>query len=304
MHRQFGAVIKEARADGSTEFTGIIANVAHAAGLHFTASPSTALYNWKSPYECLYGDIPDINWIRRVSCRAYKLVPKRKFPKKYDKRAHLRVLVGFEGTNVFRLWDPVTGKVERAKEVLFDENVRLDHNAVPQLRFPNHSVNEIDHIAPWAAKEVLPHEFQKAPTSLTRIEESTAAQSEWEQHTRQGDLIPNPVQPIALSGLTPLKVPSNAPLPAVNSDDLRRRMDIAQMMNYMCIEENAPISFNASIGPILEVEMEDGDTTKLTQKPPREQDERGNAPTMQLIEDNPVVPKNYDGAMHSKYKRQ
>ncbi|SMR63628.1 unnamed protein product [Zymoseptoria tritici ST99CH_3D1] len=38
MHRQFGAVIKEARADGGTEFTGIIANVAHAAGLHFTAS--------------------------------------------------------------------------------------------------------------------------------------------------------------------------------------------------------------------------------------------------------------------------
>ncbi|SMR41582.1 unnamed protein product [Zymoseptoria tritici ST99CH_1E4] len=38
MHRQFGAVIKEARADGGTEFTSIIANVAHAAGLHFTAS--------------------------------------------------------------------------------------------------------------------------------------------------------------------------------------------------------------------------------------------------------------------------
>ncbi|SMR41581.1 unnamed protein product [Zymoseptoria tritici ST99CH_1E4] len=138
-------------------------------------SPSTALYNWRSPYECLYGDIPDIDWIRRVGCRAYKLVPKRKFPKKYDERAHLRVLVGFEGTNVFRLWDLVTGKVKRAKEVLFDENVRLDHNAVPQLRFPIHSVNEMDHIAPWAAEEVLPHEFQKAPTGLTRIEESNAA---------------------------------------------------------------------------------------------------------------------------------
>ncbi|SMR63629.1 unnamed protein product [Zymoseptoria tritici ST99CH_3D1] len=161
----------------------------------------------------------------------------------------------------------------------------------------------MDYIAPWAAEEVLPHEFQKAPTGLTRIEESNAAQSEWEQHTRQGDLIPNPVQPIASSGLTPLKVPSNAPLPAVNSDDLRRRMDIAQMINYMCIEENAPISFNASMGPILEVKIEDGDTTKSTQEPPGEQDEQGNAPAMQLIEDDPVVPKNYDGAMHSKYKR-
>lgn len=64
---------------------------------------TTSLKNFKSPYEALHGNTSELDYMRRFGCRAYKLVPKRKFPKKYDERAHLRVLVGFEGHYVYRL---------------------------------------------------------------------------------------------------------------------------------------------------------------------------------------------------------
>lgn len=54
-------------------------------------------------------------------------MPKAKFLKKYDERAYLRVLVGFKGYYVYRLQDPIIGTIKRAKEVLFNENVRLDY---------------------------------------------------------------------------------------------------------------------------------------------------------------------------------
>ncbi|SMR58220.1 unnamed protein product [Zymoseptoria tritici ST99CH_1E4] len=277
--------------------------------------PSTALRNWKSPFECLYGMAPDIDWIRRVGYRAYKLVPKRKFPKKYDERAHVRVLVGFEGHNLFRLWDPISGKIKRAKEVLFDENVRLNHNKIKELKFPPFSSNEIDHIAPLAPEDVLPHDAIAMPKHLSPAMEAQAAGVEWEKHGRQGDVISNPVQPIAPPKIAPLlrnvnappvllKVPSNPGLPTVNSDQLHRRIEIASMVNYACIDNDDLLAFTAQTGPIpvLDIELEDDNKTPWDGQPKEDEDQR--LTKIHLVEDDPIVPKTHYEATHCGNKAQ
>lgn len=116
--------------------------------------PSRALYNFKTPFKALTGNVTEISQIRRVSCRTYKLIPKRKFLKKYDKRAYLRVLVSFKGENLFRLQDPISSKIKRAKEVLFNKDVRLDYTTI-DFKLPNSSTNLNTRDAP---KMIIPNE--------------------------------------------------------------------------------------------------------------------------------------------------
>ena len=55
-------------------------------------------------------------------CKAYAL--RYKIPKtnKLKPRAKLSYLVGYESTNIYRIWIPATNKVIRTKNVTFDKN--------------------------------------------------------------------------------------------------------------------------------------------------------------------------------------
>src|SRR6267378_3458891 len=74
----------------------------------------TRRLEWKTPLEKLYTDLnmlnpqPNIAHIRVYGCRAYPLIPNEKIPRtqKLAPRAHIGHLVGYESTNIFRVWVP------------------------------------------------------------------------------------------------------------------------------------------------------------------------------------------------------
>ena len=59
-------------------------------------------------------------------CRAYPLdhhIPRRK---KLDPRAHIGYLVGYDSTNIYRIWIPSRSKVIRTRDVKFNNNLLYD----------------------------------------------------------------------------------------------------------------------------------------------------------------------------------
>ena len=106
-----------------------------------------------TPLEAWSGRKPDLSHLRRVGCRAYKLVPKATHPKKLQERGQQRILVGYGGAFQYRLWNPYTGGIERASEVVFDEDSRFSIDP-RDLKLPQLSPREA---APPAAEECLPH---------------------------------------------------------------------------------------------------------------------------------------------------
>ena len=62
------------------------------------------------------------------ACRAYPLIPKDTIPReqKLAARAHISYLVGYDSTNIYRIWVPSKKKVIRTRDVTFDEKLFYD----------------------------------------------------------------------------------------------------------------------------------------------------------------------------------
>ena len=83
-------------------------------------SPTTSL-NGITPYECLFGQKPDVSNLRVFGCVAFAHIPEKQ-RKKLDEKSHKVVFVGYpEGTKGYKLYDPVTRKFIRSRDVVFLE---------------------------------------------------------------------------------------------------------------------------------------------------------------------------------------
>ncbi|KAL1582041.1 hypothetical protein WHR41_09299 [Cladosporium halotolerans] len=134
-------------------------------------SPSKAI--GKTPYEAFVGAKPSLGHLRMVGSVAYTLLPKarRLQSAKFDSRASKCRLVGYEGDSIFRVWNPKTKKVARAKDVTFDEGID---------RLP--TVDPPDVI--WQGETEQPSE---AATESPRCAESPPEESERRERSDQDD---------------------------------------------------------------------------------------------------------------------
>ena len=90
--------------------------------------------DWKTPIEMLYcllgllNPIPELSHLMAYACRAYLLIPKETIPRKQKltPRAHINYLVGYDSTNIYRIWVPSKKKVIRTRDVTFDEKLFYD----------------------------------------------------------------------------------------------------------------------------------------------------------------------------------
>jgi hypothetical protein len=103
---------------------GLITGVAHT----LNRTPTRSL-DGMTPYEALTGNKPDISHLRILGCKAYVHIPKEKRAKsfKFDSRAAPGILVGYDGTKIYKIWipgptDESSGKIVRASAVTFDES--------------------------------------------------------------------------------------------------------------------------------------------------------------------------------------
>jgi len=130
--RSGGVIMEKARA------MRISANLPHnlwkeiinAAVYLYNRTPKEA-QDWKSPYEVFFSAVegsrrrPKLAHLSAYGCRAYAMTEnaqeKKKRKWKLNPRAYIGYLVGYDSTNIFRIWIPSKGKVISTRDVLFDE---------------------------------------------------------------------------------------------------------------------------------------------------------------------------------------
>jgi hypothetical protein len=94
-------------------------------------SPTRAL-NWKSPIQVLNEFLefqdpkPFLGHLRAYGCRAYALNKTRPKLARTEPRAHIGYLVGYESTNIYRIWVPGFNRVFSTRDVDFDETKFYD----------------------------------------------------------------------------------------------------------------------------------------------------------------------------------
>lgn len=77
---------------------------------------------WKTPYEVVRGQKPSAAHLNVVGARAYVLNNKLKRGEKLESRALIGQLVGYDSTNIYRVWMPALGRVLRTRDVVFMSN--------------------------------------------------------------------------------------------------------------------------------------------------------------------------------------
>jgi transposase InsO family protein len=140
--RSGGVIMTKARAMriGANLPHNLWKEIVNAAVYLYNRTPRENL-GWKSPYEVFYTHTarlanidevrkPQLAHLRAYGCRAYAMTEdaqlKRNRLRKLDPRAHIGYLVGYNSTNIFRVWIPHQGKVISTRDVLFDEDTFFD----------------------------------------------------------------------------------------------------------------------------------------------------------------------------------
>ena len=79
---------------------------------------------------------PEISHLRVYGCKAYVLLKESEAPGKSHKlmpRAFAGYLVGYNSTNIYRIWNPATYTVKGYHNIIFDKNKRFHPGAeMPQ----------------------------------------------------------------------------------------------------------------------------------------------------------------------------
>src|SRR6266480_4131098 len=81
-------------------------------------SPTTAVAT--TPYELWHGIKPNLSHLKIIGSTAYVHVPKEK-QTKLDIHSHKGILVGYGGTNQYKIWDLTRNDVVVSRDVLFIE---------------------------------------------------------------------------------------------------------------------------------------------------------------------------------------
>lgn len=105
--------------------------IVRAAGYLINRTPAKQL-EWRSPLEDLQTNMgvtnpkPRIAHLRTYGCRDYSLIYKIPKKQKLRPRAQIGYLIGYQSSNIFRIWIPQEHKVIATRDVRFDESRRYD----------------------------------------------------------------------------------------------------------------------------------------------------------------------------------
>lgn len=131
-----------------------------------------------TPYKALTGHKPTISHLHVFGCRAYAL---RTIIPRLDKlqpRAHSGYLLGYDSTNIFKIWIPSRKKIIRTRDVTFNDQQFYDPHELDLFHVLREEVEEIVHIT----------DFPDIRTSTTQYEDSHVYADQSVQGQQQHDL--------------------------------------------------------------------------------------------------------------------
>jgi len=76
-------------------------------------SPTSSLSGNRSPYEALFGTVPQIKHLRRFGCKVFKHIPRaQRTEKKFGNRSNICMMLGYvhDTTKIWRIWDFKSGR--------------------------------------------------------------------------------------------------------------------------------------------------------------------------------------------------
>jgi hypothetical protein len=154
---------------------------------------------WASPYERFFTRIAALNGIvpglrkpsqahlKAYGCKAFAMTDDTHRGKsrlqRLDPKAWVGYLVGYQSTNIYRVWIPPLGKVISTRDVVFDENSIFD-GKVEDLR-DNLMHSTLQEIATWIKTIELPPQQSEQPETETFYEDETAEDSGPSRQTQQ-----------------------------------------------------------------------------------------------------------------------
>jgi hypothetical protein len=93
---------------------------------------------WTTPYEVCHNKKPSVHHLRTFGCVAY-IKENKPYLAKLDARARKVVFIGYEvGSKAYRVFDPVNNKVHVSRDIVFDENVFWQWDAVGHEELVEH----------------------------------------------------------------------------------------------------------------------------------------------------------------------
>jgi hypothetical protein len=79
----------------------------------YRRSPTSSLSGNCSPYEALFGTVPQIKHLRRFGCKVFKHIPAaQRTEKKFGSRSNICMMLGYvhDTTKICRIWDFKSGR--------------------------------------------------------------------------------------------------------------------------------------------------------------------------------------------------
>lgn len=130
---------------------------------------------WKTPFELVHSKKPSIEHLGIYGCKAYalnKLLPRKE---KLQERVLVGYLVGYESTNIYRIWSPASKRIIRSRDVTFDEDSRYSQDANETYGELSEAEDELEE-APTTVRPRIWLSNSDTEESDSDVEEETAVE--------------------------------------------------------------------------------------------------------------------------------
>ena len=186
-------------------------------------TPVKAL-TWGTPFEAVHGVKPSLAHLNEIGARAYTLNHALKRGDKLESRALIGQLVGYDSTNIYRIWIPTLSRVIRTRDVVFMPLEQVGKNDYPKERTLRQLVAVLDIEDPPTADEEIDQALHLSTRLTQEIQESEEAETQssnelqhQEQRHRAFDKgyqsLPSPEETPELEVLESEEVQTESPMP-------------------------------------------------------------------------------------------
>ena len=173
-------------------------------------TPKEAI-GWITPFEALTGKKPLLTHLHPYGCKAYPLEKNIPRLKKLLPRALIGYLVGYDSTNIYRIWIPGDDRIIRTRDVAFDHSrffdpAELDISQISGIRIEE-TIEVLDFPEPsWTTSDIIEEddlydtiEVYPGPVGGTTREATQAAQAAHAEESSDDE----PAQQMATPDPTP-----------------------------------------------------------------------------------------------------